>query len=331
MCWRYTADSMTRSAFLLAALSLSALLAGCTTTTAPNHSTFTLQGVSTGVAFPDSVLYLASGDETNLDNVGSIGPSGAFKLKATVAPAASSAFDLLTVPSGCTVTGSAQAHPMVHFYDRLVVNTPQGDPLGSIKEIIVTGATLPFGQAARVYSDRAAVLRATVQCGTAAQRNYDVSLVRGWNAVEYSVASNSVTMKTLGKVTTTFNAERALPYISVVFAPSTLTFTSNSTFEVSATFYQEDGLGGTFPLSTDVDGLSVEPAEVTLEGIAVLAARPGAGLLRHLGLRAQALTIPLKFTYSGTVNGTRPFVLTLNSDYGEQVGRGDGFLDVRRP
>ena len=117
----------------------------------------------------------------------------------------------------------------------------------------------------------------------------------------------------------------------MVFAPSTLKFTSNTTFEVSATFYQEGGLGGTYPLSTDVDGLSVEPASVTLDGIAVLSSRPGAGLLTHLGLRAQALTTTLKFIYTGSVNGTRPFVLTLNDDYGQQVGRGDGVLDVQRP
>ncbi|GHF31622.1 hypothetical protein HNQ07_000532 [Deinococcus metalli] len=321
---------MTRLAPALAAVALSAALAGCTTTTPPTVPTLTLQGTATGVSFPDSVVYLASGDETNLDYAGTLSAPDTFRLTATTAPSAATAFDLLTVPSGCTVSGPAQAHPRVHFYDRLVVHSPQGDPLGSIREVIKSGNTLSFSRVARVYSDRAAVVKATISCGPAAQVNFDLTVVKGWNALEYAVGSNSVTMKTLGKVTTAFEAEQNLPYLSVVFAPSTLTFTSNTTFQVNATFYQEGGIGGEYNLELDTPGLSVEPARVSVPGLAVLGTRPGAALGR-LGLGAQSLTTTLTFTYTGTQSGKRPFVMTLSDDYGQQAGRGDGVLDVQRP
>jgi hypothetical protein len=91
---------MTRTAPALAALALSAVLAGCTTTTPPTVSTLTLQGTATGVSFPDSVVYLASGDETNLDNTGTLTAPDDFRLVARTAPSAATAFDLLTVPGG---------------------------------------------------------------------------------------------------------------------------------------------------------------------------------------------------------------------------------------
>ncbi|WP_412029169.1 hypothetical protein [Deinococcus yunweiensis] len=322
---------MTRHAPVPAILILCAVLAGCGSTTTTSADRMTLQGTATGVSFPDAVVYLASGDATHTGATGQLTAPGTFRLDVTTPPPAGDAFDLLTVPDGCTVSGAAQNHPKVQFYDRLVVASPEGDPLGSIRELITAGGTLPFSRVARVYSDRATTVQATVRCGTTTELNYDVTLRKGWNAVEYAVASNSVGMKTLGTVTTSFESSLNLPYISVVMAPGVLTFRDNATAQVAATLYQEGGLGGTFTLETDIEGLTVTPAEVSLGGPLSVATQPGAAVLSRLGLGSQALRTTLTFMYTGKVNGVRPFVVTVNNEYGQQVGRGDGTLDVQRP
>ncbi|MFC3834942.1 MULTISPECIES: hypothetical protein [Deinococcus] len=320
---------MTRHAPVPAILVLCAALASCGSTTTSSADRLTLQGTAAGVSFPDAVVYLASGDATHTGVTGQLTAPGTFRLDVGTPPPAADAFDLLTVPDGCTVSGAAQNHPKVQFYDRLVVASPEGDPLGHIRELVKAGGTLPFSRVARVYSDRAATVQATIRCGGTTEVNYDVTLRRGWNAVEFSDAQ-TVSMKSLGTVTTAFESSLNLPYISVVLAPELLTFRDNATAQVAATLYQEGGLGGTFTLKTDIEGLTVTPSEVTLGGPLSVGPRPGSGL-RRLGLGTQALRTTLAFTYTGAVNGVRPFVITVTNESGQQVGRGDGTLDVQRP
>lgn len=320
---------MRRLPLSAALLGLSALLGACTKTEPP-VTTLTLQGKATGVSFPNGKVYLASGNEVNLDNVGTVRAPDTFELSMTVPPATETAFDMLTVP-GCIFSGTTTANPRIHFYDQLKVTTTEGDPLGYIKEVLTSGSTLPFSTVARVYSDRAATTRGTLTCGAAAKVEYSVTLKLGWNAVEYAVASNSATMKTLGTgVKTEFRSDLNLPYVTALLAPSVLTFKDNATVQVAATFYQDGGYNGVFTLSTSIEGLTVEPSTVTLSDVFELGLGHGT-VLGSLGLGAQALRTGLTFRYTGTENGTRPFVLTLSDEYGNEAGRGDGMLDVQRP
>ena len=326
----YIGASMRRLPLPAALLGLSLLLGACADTATP-ATTITLQGTATGVSFPDGLVYLASGNGVNLDNAGTIRAPDAFSLSVKVLPTSDTAFDMLTVP-GCTFTGTTTDRPKIHFYDQLKVSTPEGDPLGDIREVITLGATRPFSVVARVYSDRAATTDGTLQCGSAAKVDYTVSLKAGWNAVEYAVASNSATMKNLGVgVQTEFRSALNRPYVSVLLAPATLKFTNNSTFEVAATFFQDGGYNGEFMLSTTTEGLSVEPSTVTLRDFFELGVKPSDRALGALGISAQALRKTLTFTYTGTQNGTRPFVLSLTNDFGGDAGRGDGMLVVERP
>lgn len=325
----YNEPPMRRFPLPAALLGLSLVLGACADISLPD--TLTLQGRATGVSFPNGLVYLASGNGVNLDNVGTIRAPDTFSLTVTVPPKDDAAFDMLTVP-GCTFSGTASARPKIHFYDQLKVTTPEGDSIGYIREAITSGATLPFSFVARVYSDRAATTRGTLQCGGAARVDYDVTLKAGWNAVEYAVASNSATMKTLGQgVQTEFRSDLNLPYVSVLLSPATLTFRSNITFTVAATFFQNGGYNGEFPLSTDVEGLSVEPSSVTLSDVYALGLQRPQRAMAALGIGAQALRKTLTFTYTGTRNGTRPFVLSLTDDFGGDAGRGDGMLVVERP
>ncbi|WP_133161811.1 hypothetical protein [Deinococcus koreensis] len=322
---------MRRLPLSAALVGLSLVLGACADISLPDPTILTLQGKATGVSFPNGNVYLASGNGVNTDNVGTLSAPDTFRLTATTPPRLESAFDMLTVP-GCTFSGQASDQPKIHFYDQLKVMTPQGDPIGYIREVITSGGTEPFSVVARVYSDRAATTQGTLQCGSAAKVVYAVTLRPGWNAVEYAVASNSATMKTLPPgVTTEFRSDLNLPYVTVELAPATLKFTTNDTFTVSATFYQNGGYNGEFPISTDIEGLTVEPASVTLSDVYELGLRPANGALQSLGIGAQALRRQLTFRYTGTQNGTRPFVLSLSDPYGGDAGRGDGMLVVERP
>lgn len=325
---------MRRSLLPSALLGLSALLGACTDpVTAPPVTTLTLQGKATGVSFPNGRVHLASGNEVNLDTAGTMSAPDTFSISMTIPPATETAFDMLSVPN-CTFSGAATARPKIHFYDRLKVTTTDGDPMGNIREAITVGASLPLGypaQVAYVYSDRAASVRGTLTCGVAAKVEYGVALRAGWNRVEYGIASNSASMKTLGSgVQSEFRSELNLPRVGAILTPSVLTFTDNAVVEVSATFFQDGGYNGVFTLSTDIEGLTVEPATVTLSDVYEL----GLGrrtVLGSLGLGAQALRTGLTFRYTGSENGLRPFVLSLSDDFGNDAGRGDGMLDVQRP
>lgn len=243
--------------------------------------------------------------------------------------------------SGC-VGNNSDSTAKIYGSTHLTVFGPQGDLLGYIDEKIVAGpdSTLPQATLNRMYSDRPFTYKGSCTYYDSASSPYtgtvDIDIRRGWNTLVLSQEAKAFTTRNAAsddRIELTFTS--AEPRVVFDLGSAELNFGDSDSVTVDAEVIQVGNYSGKLSLSTDLPGLTVEPATLTLNPLPKLSAQAVEGrspLFSALGLRPQKLSTKLTFKYSGDGNVyNRPFSLLAQDSGGRQVGRGSGLISVSRP
>lgn len=242
---------------------------------------------------------------------------------------------------GCTGTNT---DPQARVLESLSLNaySPEGDLIGTIREKIVDGpdAMLPNPLVYRLYSDRPFTFKGECQYtrsdGTVMTEKDDIQAVKGWNTLVFAGEGQNVTMRNAAsgnRAELTFTS--ATPRVAVRLDPESLMFADNELMTVNARLIQIGNYSGVVQLSTNVAGLSVEPATLTLNPLPKVSAQATGGRtarLRILDLEPQLLATKLTFRYTGKPNlNNMPFEVLIKDSNSKQVGSGTGKVTAVRP
>ncbi|GGL80727.1 hypothetical protein GCM10010840_18180 [Deinococcus aerolatus] len=242
--------------------------------------------------------------------------------------------------TGCSGTNTDASALIL---DSLSLNaySPQGDLIGTIREKIVSGpdAALPNALVYRLYSDRAFIFRGECQYnltdGTVITEKNDIQAVKGWNTLVFAGEGQNVTVKNAAsgnRAELTFTS--AAPRVAVRLDPESLTFSDEDQLTVNARLIQIGNYSGVVKLSTDIAGLSVEPATLTLNPLPKMSGQSTGGQsarLKMMDLQPQLLATKLTFKYTGTTNlSNKQFEVLVKDSNAKQVGSGTGKITVTR-
>ncbi|MBB5376035.1 hypothetical protein HNQ07_001492 [Deinococcus metalli] len=277
---------------------------------------------------------LGSTTSVSTVNIGQLSADGKVTVNLTEAPADAPQVTLLPPPgSGCSFDGTSSGFPTISRFSRLYALSPQSDAYGTITEQFVSGAALNGSVVSRIYSDGAATAKGVVTC-SGGNVDYDVTLRAGWNAVEYAYDGYTLSLHTPAPAARTKLVAKSFdPAVGVSYDLSRpLTFVDDDPVVVAARIYQDGGFSGEIHLSTDLPGLSVEPATLTLPALSGQGLRPTAAtFLSGLGMKAQRLDTPLTFRYTGNGTGNMNATLIVRDSAGKQVGSSLVLINVMRP
>ena len=246
-------------------------------------------------------------------------------------------FDLSSVaPKAADLTGNFTAgcqgqnsNPAAKLFTvpSLYAYSSEGDLVGYVNESATagTGVTAGVSYVVRVYADTAVNFNGTCSrtdsSGKTVNDTFNINFKQGWNAVLVTPNAgvlNIVSAPADVQVSLTF--VQAQQQVGAVLSSSTLTFTDNNPIMVDAAFIRVGGYNGTVNLSTDMPGLTVEPATVNLPALSTLS------------LGAQSYKTKLTFRFTGPQKQlNKPFTLLIKDASGQQVGSGTGTLVVNRP
>ena len=232
--------------------------------------------------------------------------------------------------TGCSGTNPGIASALI--LDSLSLNaySPQGDLIGTIREKIVSGpdAALPNALVYRLYSDRAFTFRGecqyTLTDGTVITEKNDIQAIKGWNTLVFAGEGQNVPVyKSASGNRAELTFTSAAPRVAVRLNPESLTFSDNDLLTVDAHVIQIGNYSGTVKLSTNIAGLSVEPATLTLNPLPKMSGQSAGGRsarLRMLNLQPQLLATRLTFRYAGTTNLTNtPFEILVKDSNAAQA------------
>lgn len=243
--------------------------------------------------------------------------------------------------SGC-IGNNSDPDAQIYGSTNMTVFGPQGDLLGYIDEKIVAGpdSALPQATLNRLYSDRRFTYKGTCTFYDSAGNPYtetvDVNIRRGWNTLVVSQeakAFNTRNASSDDRIKLAFTS--AEPRVVVALGDTNLNFVNSENVTVNAEMIQVGNYSGEISLSTDLPGLTVEPATLTLNPLPKVSAQAAGSRPPHfsaLSLRSQRLSAKLTFKYSGNENVyNRFFSLLVKDSGGKQVGQGNGLINVSRP
>lgn len=264
-----------------------------------------LQGV-----IPDwtsGALSLVGQSEEGPATYGTVSASG---LVSASFPAPSTLTPLL---NGCTFSGERTAENPSLFlvYPGFRLQNGAGDVYGSLSES--TGDLRQ--RVGRLYSDTDVRLKGTQAC-FGASTEYDVDLRRGWNVVTFGllrVTDDDIAVfstRSLPQGTRTSLRYSPVPERVSVNFPGTFLYElrAGQSVQVDAVFQQNGQISGDVTLETDVPGIGVTPASLSLPA------------LKAAGLGAQAVQTRLTLAAAADVKpATYRVTLTVRKN-GEQVG-----------
>jgi hypothetical protein len=233
--------------------------------------------------------------------------------------------------------------PNALLFDSLSLNaySTEGDLIGTVQEKIVAGpdAALPGALVYRLYSDTPFTFRGTcllrTATGTVFTENNDLDIAQGWNTLVRSVDAQTITVRNAAagnRAELTFVP--ATPRVAVQLKTPSLDFAQGQTVVVDAELIQVGDYSGTVSLSTNIAGLSIEPATVTLTPLPTVNAQVLGGRPTRptaLNVLPQKLSTKLTFRYTGTTSHTNTDYTVLIKDAGgKQVGSSNGKLNASR-
>ncbi|THF88522.1 hypothetical protein E7T09_04780 [Deinococcus sp. KSM4-11] len=291
-------------------------------------------GTVSDASFPNARAFLASSTAVSGVNVGTVVSPGSVSLELSATPEAST---LTLLPpaadSGCTFTGTAPASPVrVAVWDSIAVFSSGDDPLGLITEVLSAGQPGAGDRVVRVYSDSAVTVQGTVGCAGVDPVTYDLKLNPGWNAVEQVTSTGATRLSTLPTTARSeLRGQLATPSVTLTLGSPRLEFATTDPVSVSASFNQVGGYSGRIHLSTDLPGLSVQPATITLPPLGLQLAPTSPGTPADGTLTAQQISSRLTFRYTPTTNIDQTFTVILKDDAGREVGRATSAIQVTRP
>lgn len=204
---------------------------------------------------------------------------------------------------GCTFNGERSTLDFGAELPEILAFSRQSDFLGTVTEQTSDGRPVT-----RLYSDTNATFTGTATCGTT-ELDLRLNLTRGWNAVQITelpttTARNHYNVSSIeAGASVTLGFKRAEESSQVYFRDeSPLTLRPGASATRDALFTQMGGLSGEVTLETDVPGIRVSPAKLTLTPLSGQSL-PGVArrLIRTLeaqtrGLQAQTLGTTLTLT-----------------------------------
>lgn len=258
-----------------------------------------------------------------------VGVDGSVNLPLTNVPP-SQEFDSF-LGGSCTFKGKTEGGTgKVAFYLQSELDASQGDPVGDVSETVAGsgGKVLVL----RVYADSPQTYRGIYTCSSGSVTTFDVALRKGWNALTYSATSATAAsvLSAPVDIRTELTLEKYTPKVAIFFGTPALNLKAGESVTTNATFYQIGAISGKIDLSTDVAGVSVEPASVTLTPLGTqgvnardlfgsVAQTPKA--LHVLSVGAQKLTASLTFRAGSDANGFNGSMNVLASQGGKAVGK----------
>ena len=273
-----------------------------------------------------------------------VGSDGSVSLPLTTPPASELFPFLPPAGSNCTYTGTGSANTGKTFFaSDLAVYSPQGDVIGAVIETPVGGSGT--STLIHVYADSAQTYKGTVKCVTPSSTfsyRIDLQMVAGWNAlISDGTASSDFTFVTAPAGTRVqLNLDKLAASVDIVLATPSLTLTAGQSVTTNATIYQVGGLSGKIDLSTDVAGVSVEPASVTLPVLGTQSVR-GQSLfdilaltshgLRPLKVGAQRVNTVMTFKASADAKGFTGTMTLLAKQNSQVVGQTNVGLSLTAP
>ncbi|GGR05497.1 hypothetical protein [Deinococcus ruber] len=287
-------------------------------------------GLKIGVFLQSSILTSAT-----------IGGSGAVDLPLTVPPASEQGSFLPPLGSSCTYNGLGVATGTVFATSDVVVYTSKSDVLGTVTE-------QPVGQPAtaellHVYANTPQSYQGTVTCsGSSTATKVNVQFAAGWNAVivDYDANGNTTLNSAPTDTRVQLSLKRLTSSVAISLDTSSLSLRAGQSTTDNAVIRQGGGISGTLDLSTDVPGVTVTPASVSLPAINAQSVRSqsllgiignGARGVGPLDVTAQQLATQLTFTAAADAAGYNGTMNLIAKQNGVEVGRQSVSLSLVAP
>lgn len=248
-----------------------------------------IQGTLSDPLAPGNTLNVFFGNSVLASS--KVGADGSVSLSLTAPPPASLNPFLPPAGSSCSYTGALNAGK-VFVTDNVILNGSQGDAIGVVTERPVGGSSA--ASVLHAYADIAQNNQGTIACPGSSPVKVDVRLLPGWNVLIVDKdAGGTVTVVTASPdIRVQLELNKFPANVRIVLDAPSLTLKAGESVTVMATIFQRGGLSGKIDLSTDVPGVSVEPASVTLPVLGIQSVR-GQSLFDSLALTSHGFS-PLK-------------------------------------
>ncbi|WP_456831473.1 hypothetical protein [Deinococcus sp. UYEF24] len=231
---------------------------------------------------------------------------------------------------GCAYSGTfSDSAAYIALYSSLEAFSRQGDPIGTVQEVLVGGARTDTSSVGRIYTRTPLVLKGDVNC-FGSYTYYDVTLTAGWNVVDLQLNAGAKYIRTLSpEARSVLQVTRRTPGVTAALDDNgVINLKPGERVQRSATLLQVGGYSGTVRLSTNVPGVSVEPGNVNLASL-------GTQSLGGGKIGAQSLSAAVTFVatqdierhFSNNHSYTPPDALIFTDNAGKELGRTT--IDVR--
>ncbi|GGR33288.1 hypothetical protein [Deinococcus ruber] len=241
----------------------------------------TIQGtVSDAALFGGTATLISAGGYSDPATAisASIGSAGQLSATLPSTPPSNDFFAAIPNPgyfSSCTFSGTtSNSAARIAAYVGFNTYSAGADPMATMQEQLVSGASVEGAQVGHLYSNQPLTLRGTVDC-LFSKTQYDLNLNAGWNAVELSSTNSTTTIRNLSSTArSVLNVTRKTPGVTVSLDDtSAITLHPGERVTRNATFLQVGAYSGTVKLSTNIPGVSVEPSTVTLNPLSAQAVK----------------------------------------------------------
>jgi len=196
-----------------------------------------------------------------------VSADGSVTLPLTTPPASELYSFLPPAGSNCSYTGTGAGNTGKIYDADLGLFSSQGDYLGDVLEVPQGSSTAVL---LHTYANSAQTYQGTITCANPSVRYVlNLQMATGWNALILDGDSNGNYTMTSAPADTRVRLElkKATAAVSMSLDTPSLTIKAGESVTANATFYQDGGISGKIDLSTDVPGLTIEPASVTLPAL----------------------------------------------------------------
>lgn len=281
-----------------------------------------IEGQVQGASFPEARALLAGGGHLFTGVAGSLHSPGTLTLPLDAAPGTPTASPLLPLDGGCAFSGPPP-DAALSVGDRVTILSAGDDPLGQVTESLSAGQRGGGQPVVRIHSDRATTVSGTLTCPEQLPVTYALTLRAGWNAatVNATASGTAITDVPAGSRSQLTGAA-ATPAVTLLLPETGLRFETAAPVEAVVTVRQVGGYSGPITLSTDLPGLTIQPATLTLPPLGLHA--------MGSALHPQQITTRLRFHYADGPNLRQPFTVIATGRAGDEVGRARSTVEVAR-
>jgi trimeric autotransporter adhesin len=274
-------------------------------------------------------------------SMATVSMDGTISLPLLVPPTSELSPFLPSAGSSCTYIGTSTGNSGGVFAANPVLYSAQGDLIGNVYETPVGTVGSVF--LVRLYSATSQSYQGTVTCSTPAFSNrFNVLLVAGWNALLYSVdpQGNVGISSAPADTRVQLNLDKRTEAVYIQLSTKALALKAGESTTIDADFFQTGGISGKIDLSTNVPGVTVEPATITLAPLGTQSLRQRSVLdavhlnvpgMHALGLGAQRLTTKLTIKAAADAGAFNNTMFVIAKQGVNEVGRVGVSLNLSAP